>query len=1787
MSIGKPTLIVHTAYFPLDADDPFHDPEHDAASNLGHALYNLLTRRIEDPLSWGAGVPIRIATRFDRVDLDEAELVMVVPVIGPGLQEDDKKRADAIATINQWRAAAARCIPVVTTPAWRAHETSLGRLVIMKGPSVDGATLDEIVLETARVLAGGDRLSTRLFISHAKGDLDATEHAAEKIRDHVQSRTTADRPFFDSVSLLAGEDLDEQIDAQAGKGVFIAVRGDSYSSRSWCIRELLKAKRHRIPMLTVEVLTSGERRSAAYSGNGPTVVWPRGNADAAALVVRQAMVESVRSQLFVAEAKRVADAALSGSDAIEMSRAPELLDVPGLRGARQGMIVVLHPDPELSVHERAVLDEADKRLRLVTPSTAFSGAIGRAHRAPLDGWQVALSLSDNPQLTEPDGLDALHVRDATVFVARTLVAAGAAIAYGGDFRSSGYTELLAQLVSAYNQTASKPGDLLHSYLAAQYQRPETWTYAYTAHHLGRFGSARSEAILPQPDDNAALSRLQESLYLSDMRRVMAKHIDACLALFGSKLPKAGGRPGYKGRYPGVIEEAWRTLQAGKPLYVAGGFGGAARLVVDVLESDALPPELDEARLRAEPEWAALADAFDRDPNVAALGIPRTHSELVTAVRDLGRKHLTDDDAAEQWNGLTLEENRTLFRTRDPLTLTALVLKGLIGVAARSARGKLRIELVEGDVTGAADLDVLVFPTFNNVDPDGAGAALDRVTGNAATRAHRSHGPVAPGVRTVGADFLYAADLGDVKAATAGLVQHVEEAARQTTEMALRYGFSRIGIVTFMGNVADTVGDAVGAMLRGFQGLGAAQLVWYERDSARAAMLAKILGDSDVVELTRVVAPQPAPAEPARVSPRTIVRVEDEVGALDVTLLVPEANGLAPKLRSPLTPADRASLVGSAWDAAPAEPELAARGRRIAELLFGPDAVRVREAVRDSEIVIVHDESSSGLPYETLRWDVDDKGVTPATRAGIVRHLIANVSADRGVPPPAHAGQLGVLLVIDPRNDLANATDEGNALYAKLSTNPRVRVEKLVGADATVDAFLGRLADPTIDVVHYCGHAFYLGPEPDRSGLNLSNGELTVTQLQKLARVPRLAFFNACQAGRVRGDAAARPSQTFAEFFLRAGVDAYLGTFWLVSDEGAAKFAAEFYDQLGNGVELGAAIVQARNRLQRDQFCDWANYVLYGRSSFRLVRGAGMTPQNSTELPPPSARIEGSTIVATWTFRSTDAPPTFSVATTEVFTDAPDGTPATELPAVTSQAIQVDRRDTWQGTQAVVQWIATVSLAAPADMRGFRLRPTIGAPIAVGTPQPAPAHTRGPDNPLLEIARLRTVLDQQADRGRAILERLMPSADPDELRAQIDTALDTRAVWPFVFTGGEVDLAALDAFVAAYKLSPIDVEKAADRHFQTKEDWARYASAKGAAWFMVGGEVDPPLSAELANPTADMTYDVLPGEVKDDSLTVAMFSDNGNGLHASRGIAQQVVSSNLRYAFHLGDVYYGGTADQFHDFFAKPLEPMLDRTELFMIAGNHELFGKGTEYNEMVRAKHRDHGARQRQRAESFRLRGTGFQLIGLDTMFVGWKSGHMRLHDYADDDSLRLLDSWLSERPDDLTVLMTTNEAWDFDSANLTRLYNSLRKTIAGRVDLWFWGNVHYAALYEPWTFADSGSPRRQMITTCIGHGGYPFYTESDGGKLPSNVATRWKETKSRFWPEKRVRPDVGLNGWCRLKLARDKAAWNVGLTYVDWVGRDRLRANLVRPDGESIRFDSVEESDIAAVGAEPTWHRR
>jgi CHAT domain-containing protein len=152
--------------------------------------------------------------------------------------------------------------------------------------------------------------------------------------------------------------------------------------------------------------------------------------------------------------------------------------------------------------------------------------------------------------------------------------------------------------------------------------------------------------------------------------------------------------------------------------------------------------------------------------------------------------------------------------------------------------------------------------------------------------------------------------------------------------------------------------------------------------------------------------------------------------------------------------------------------------------------------------------------------------------------------------------------------------------------------------------LKALTDPSVDVLHYCGHAAFEHVGEDGSGLVCDDGALTARDLRDVQIGPRIVFFNACQSARVRNQEASTQdvSRAFAEVVLSRGVDAYLGTFWPVADAAAALFASAVYLELAQGAELHRAVTMARNQLLKACKPDWANYLLFGTGAFKLKTG---------------------------------------------------------------------------------------------------------------------------------------------------------------------------------------------------------------------------------------------------------------------------------------------------------------------------------------------------------------------------------------------------------------------------------------------------------------------------------------------------------------------------------------------------------------------------------------------------------
>ena len=261
---------------------------------------------------------------------------------------------------------------------------------------------------------------------------------------------------------------------------------------------------------------------------------------------------------------------------------------------------------------------------------------------------VGVSISDSPDL-QVLGLSTGHLRDAMAEVALQLLASGTSLAYGGDLRQNGFTELLAELIGRYRGHPQHSGTIAVSdYLA--------WPVhiKMTPSELATFSAGHEPAVrlVLLAMDGACLTweqrmampahEPQENEWiqgLTAMRTVMLKDIRAWIVM--------GGRvENYKGAMPGIAEETYLSLKFRHPVFVLGGFGGCAR---DIAETLGLAER-----------WAGSRENWS------------------------GRQCFRDFSTDDLRNGLSREENITLARTPHIQQATTLLSRGLRKVFTEEA-----------------------------------------------------------------------------------------------------------------------------------------------------------------------------------------------------------------------------------------------------------------------------------------------------------------------------------------------------------------------------------------------------------------------------------------------------------------------------------------------------------------------------------------------------------------------------------------------------------------------------------------------------------------------------------------------------------------------------------------------------------------------------------------------------------------------------------------------------------------------------------------------------------------------------------------------------------------------------------------------------------------------------------------------------------------------------------------------------------------------------------------------
>lgn len=691
----KPPLILHIIFHPASAE--------------GRGL----ARTIHKTLNADPAVPgLRIPTVFcptdgisppTSYDLGEAERGLVLVLADAHVVDRDsgQERTWSGFIGDLWAACQGtphRFLPVQLHPAaWGFDERLTGTNFVRAFAEPDKESRDalvvrRLVIELCRELRDWDSLQepnlhakgpVSLFLSHTKLDIDVEPRVTTALIDYLKHDQPV-RAWVDAGDIDAGSPFAEAIERGVEDSSLLCVLTDNYSTREWCRKEIILAKRHQRPVVVVAAFGRQEVRSFPYLGNVPVLHWPcippetsdaqkaAINRAAATAAVDLLLKETLRSL----HATRLLEGVAQAGDRIS-ARPPELLSLLRAKGAK----AVLYPDPPLGREELELLHETE--VPTTTPLSRL------AAERPLRGTQIALSLSESTDI-QRYGFDALHLRDAMVELSRYLLLKGATLVYGGHLGDEGYTQALFELVRAHHCLEGMER-------VERIVNMVGWPLPYNQDLVARYSNVARLKRIPRPPDltacpgEAIAKAVEERPYPADqspehrycwargMTQMRAAQVagDSGIGariILGGRLGPPESGPGadeswYAGRIPGLLEEVTLSAQTGQPVFLIGAFGGAAALAIDLLEGKDRPEASWDYQRRA-PHSEAMRVLYDRCGQTWL-----DYSEIIDLLRATGPAGINPL--------LSAEENHELFHSRHVTRVIALILKGLSSLGAAS------------------------------------------------------------------------------------------------------------------------------------------------------------------------------------------------------------------------------------------------------------------------------------------------------------------------------------------------------------------------------------------------------------------------------------------------------------------------------------------------------------------------------------------------------------------------------------------------------------------------------------------------------------------------------------------------------------------------------------------------------------------------------------------------------------------------------------------------------------------------------------------------------------------------------------------------------------------------------------------------------------------------------------------------------------------------------------------------------------------------------------------------
>jgi hypothetical protein len=373
-------------------------PKFAAGKELANALLEHFRRKLYENVAGGTGLSVMFRSEPAQganvplaINLDEAYAAAIVVFVDSSLAGDPDwvKYVQGLSAQTQAAGLKALLFPVAIDEKglsigldeqalhwnqWTGTEDELRQRLISKLTYEFCRMLRHYLEHIKRPDEEVDELErflhrVQIFLSHSKHDDDG-ERIAKLIRDHLNADGNL-QTFFDVLDIPAGLRFQQVLLKQVRQSAVVAIHTDSYSSREWCRREIIEAKRWNVPLVVANCITNQDERAFPYLGNVPIVRMDPQPANRIDAIIARLLDEVLKDFLWRCRVQLVS----TGDPAVVfVPRQPELVSLAALPSQTEApKPTIVYPDPPLSGEELLLFADLAPQVQLRSMTEWLAG----------------------------------------------------------------------------------------------------------------------------------------------------------------------------------------------------------------------------------------------------------------------------------------------------------------------------------------------------------------------------------------------------------------------------------------------------------------------------------------------------------------------------------------------------------------------------------------------------------------------------------------------------------------------------------------------------------------------------------------------------------------------------------------------------------------------------------------------------------------------------------------------------------------------------------------------------------------------------------------------------------------------------------------------------------------------------------------------------------------------------------------------------------------------------------------------------------------------------------------------------------------------------------------------------------------------------------------------------------------------------------------------------------------------------------------------------------------------